>query len=104
MNRTPRDELDGVDRAVSETLDEVNVRMHGLMSSGSYHAEFCDWLAERGYEVVDAADLERQRAIEAAARQLVAAEDRRDRSTQRVAFDAAVSQLRSALHREAEAS
>lgn len=46
-----RADLTGADKAVSEVLDEVNVRMHGLMSSGTYHREFLDWLAERGYRV-----------------------------------------------------
>lgn len=47
-----RDELTGADKAVSEVLDEINHRMHGLMSGGSYHREFLDWLAQRGFQVV----------------------------------------------------
>lgn len=34
MAEPKRAELTGADRAVSETLDEVNVRMHGLRSVG----------------------------------------------------------------------
>lgn len=54
MSGERRAELTGVDKAVSETLDEVNVRMHGIFSGGSSHREFLDWLAERDYVVVPA--------------------------------------------------
>jgi hypothetical protein len=46
-----RADLTGADKAVSEVLDEINVRMHGFASGGSYHREFLDWLADRGYRV-----------------------------------------------------
>jgi len=49
-----RADLTGADKAVSEVLDEINVRMHGILSSGSYHREFADWLAERGYVIAPA--------------------------------------------------
>lgn len=41
----------GAERAVSEALDELLVRMHGILSGGTYPAEFIAWLAERGYRV-----------------------------------------------------
>jgi hypothetical protein len=52
MSGELRADLTGADKAVSEVLDEVNIRMHGLISGGSYHREFLDWLGERGYVVV----------------------------------------------------
>lgn len=46
-----RAELQGAEAAVSDVLDEVNYRGHGLMSSSSYYHWFLDWLEERGYQV-----------------------------------------------------
>jgi hypothetical protein len=48
-----RADLTGVDKAVSEVLDELLFRMHGLTSSRSDHREFLEWLDERGYVVVE---------------------------------------------------
>ena len=62
MSDTPRAELTAGQKAVSETLDEVNFRMHGLTSSGSYHQQFVGWLGERGYRVVPAVEMERLHA------------------------------------------
>ncbi|MEU4332351.1 hypothetical protein [Nonomuraea dietziae] len=47
-----RDELPWLKRAVSDTLDELNHRMHGLTSSWAYPDEFLDCLAAHGYTVV----------------------------------------------------
>lgn len=47
-----RDDLDPMTRAVSDTLDELLWRAHGLATSWSNPEWFIDWLGERGYEVV----------------------------------------------------
>lgn len=47
-----RDDLDWRHRAVSDALDELNHRMHGLSSSWAYPEEFLEFLAEQGYTVV----------------------------------------------------
>lgn len=78
---TTRADLTGGQKAVAETLDEVNFRMHGLTSSGSYHQEFIDWLGERGYCVAPAGELERLRAADWPARlRAAAAEAHRGRN------------------------
>ncbi len=51
---TRRDDLYPLHRAVSDALDELNHRMHGLMSSNAYPEDFLQFLAERGYTVVPA--------------------------------------------------
>lgn len=50
MNET-RINLTGTALAVSETLDELLHRCYGITSGGSYHREFLEWLADRGYAV-----------------------------------------------------
>lgn len=47
-----RSGLGPVEGAVSEALDELNHRMHGMTSSWSYPEEFLDFLRDRGYAVV----------------------------------------------------
>ncbi|MEU8035684.1 hypothetical protein [Streptosporangium sp. NPDC049078] len=47
-----RDELPDLERAVSDTLDELNHRMHGLTSSNAHPHEFLTFLAERQHVVV----------------------------------------------------
>ncbi len=47
-----RDVLEPLDRAVSDTLDEWLVRMHGVFTSWNSPIEFIDWLGERGYVIV----------------------------------------------------
>jgi len=44
-----RDNLPALERAVSDTLDEYLVRLHGIISSWSHPYEFIEWLNERGY-------------------------------------------------------
>lgn len=52
-----RDDLPPLERAVSDTLDEWLVRMHGVTSSHSFPQEFLTWLREGGYEVIAADEL-----------------------------------------------
>jgi hypothetical protein len=47
-----RADLTGVDKAVSEVLDEILARMHGILTSQSDHRPFLDWLKDRGYQVL----------------------------------------------------
>ena len=51
MTILKRDELPPLERAVSDTLDEWLVRMHGIFSSWAFPIEFIEWLKERGYEI-----------------------------------------------------
>lgn len=51
MTEKRRADLVGAEKAVAETLDEVNARMHGMLSSSAYQQEFLDWLRDRGYVV-----------------------------------------------------
>lgn len=50
-----RNDLEPLQRAVSDALDELNHRMHGLVSSDAYPDDFLGLLAEHGYAVVPAA-------------------------------------------------
>ena len=47
-----RDELSPLERAVSDTLDEWLIRLHGIVSSWSAPNLFIEWLNERGYDIV----------------------------------------------------
>ena len=47
-----RDDLHPLERAVSDTLDEWLMRMHGIYTSWADPIEFIDWLRERGYIIV----------------------------------------------------
>lgn len=47
-----RDDLDPLTRAVSDTLDELLFRHHGISTSWSNPESFIKWLAGRGYAVV----------------------------------------------------
>lgn len=49
-----RAELDPLTRAVSDSLDELLWRHHGIASSWSNPEDFLKWLEERGYVVVAA--------------------------------------------------
>lgn len=49
-----RADLPPLERAVSDTLDEYLVRMHGIMSSWAHPDYFLEWLGKRGYTVVAA--------------------------------------------------
>ncbi len=47
-----RDDLNPLDRAVSDTLDEYLSRMQGIIASSWVHpVEFIYWLEERGYTI-----------------------------------------------------
>lgn len=56
-----RDGLPPLERAVSDTLDEYLVRMHGITTSHTHPREFLTWLRDNGHEVVPAGELERLR-------------------------------------------
>ncbi len=47
-----RDDLPPLERAVSDALDDINHRCHGLTSSWAYPAEFLEALRDAGYGVV----------------------------------------------------
>ena len=57
-NRKPnkRDDLHPLERAVSDTLDELMMTMHGMASSWAHPIEFIDWLREKGYIIVSKED------------------------------------------------
>lgn len=57
-----RDDLDPLTRAVSDALDELLFRHHGISTSWSNPESFIKWLGERGYVVVPMADPPPQRA------------------------------------------
>jgi len=46
-----RDDLDPLTRAVSDTLDELLWRAHGISTSWSNPEWFIEWLAGRGYQI-----------------------------------------------------
>jgi hypothetical protein len=46
-----REDLSPLERAVSDTIDEWMMRMHGIVSNWAYPREFIGWLRERGYEI-----------------------------------------------------
>ena len=48
-----RDELPPRERAVSDTLDEYLVRLHGVFSSWAYPVEFLEFLEKKGYTVIE---------------------------------------------------
>jgi hypothetical protein len=47
-----REDLPPLERAVSDVLDEYNVRLMGRVSGWVYPVEFLEFLAEEGYQVV----------------------------------------------------
>lgn len=47
-----RDDLNPVVRAVSDTLDELLWRHHGIATSWSNPESFLKWLRGRGYDVI----------------------------------------------------
>lgn len=49
-----RDDLPPLERAVSDALDDINHRCHGLISSWAYPEEFLEALSEADYTVVKA--------------------------------------------------
>ena len=58
-----REELEGVERVVSDVLDDYNVRKHGIESSHSGYDVFLWLLANEGYvvapkEVVERAEIQ----------------------------------------------
>jgi len=65
-----RDDLPPRERAVSDALDELNGRMHGLVSSWAYPEEFLEFLAEHGYAVTAQDELNSARAVVARVRRL----------------------------------
>ena len=57
-----RDDLPPLERAVSDALDELNVRCYGRVSGWVYPVQFLEFLAQEGHTVVPAAELETTRA------------------------------------------
>jgi hypothetical protein len=53
---TTRDELNDLERAVSDVIDEILVRHHGTFTSQNHAQDFLDWLEERGYVVVSVSE------------------------------------------------
>jgi hypothetical protein len=51
-----RKDLPPLERAVSDTLDEWLVRLHGIFSSWAGPDEFIYWLEKRGYVIVSKED------------------------------------------------
>jgi hypothetical protein len=47
-----RAELTGAEAAVSDVIDEILGRHHGILTSAHHEADFIEWLAERGYKIV----------------------------------------------------
>lgn len=47
-----REDLDELNRVVSDTLDEYLGRIHGIFTSWAHPVEFLEWLRERGHAVV----------------------------------------------------
>ena len=47
-----RDDLPELERAVSDTLDEYLMRIHGIASSWAHPSDFMRWLNQRGYKVI----------------------------------------------------
>ena len=56
LSISKRDDLPERELAISEALDDVNWRCHGIVSSWAYPVEFLMWLEERGYTVVKIGD------------------------------------------------
>jgi hypothetical protein len=56
-----RDDLDPMERAVSDALDHVNHACHGLTSSWAYPEEFLEQLGDTGFDVVATVDLDELR-------------------------------------------
>ena len=54
---TKREDLEGVERVVSDVLDEYNMRKHGILSSHSGYDTFLSLLADEGYTVVKIGDV-----------------------------------------------
>ena len=60
LNR--RDDLEPLERAVSDTLDEYLSRVQGIFATSWAHpVEFIDWLEERGYTVAKKMNLGKDR-------------------------------------------
>ncbi len=47
-----REDLPKMERAISDTLDEHLMRIHGITTSWSHPSEFMRWLDKRGYRIV----------------------------------------------------
>ncbi len=47
-----RDDLPDLERAVSDTLDEYLMRIHGIASSWAYPSDFMLWLNHKGYKII----------------------------------------------------
>lgn len=50
-NIRKRDDLCPLDRAVSDTLDEYLIRIHGITTSWAHPCDFILWLQDRGYQI-----------------------------------------------------
>ncbi len=48
-----RDELQTLERAVSDTIDEYLSRLHGIMSSWAFPDEFIEFLGDRGFCITE---------------------------------------------------
>ncbi len=62
-----RDGLPPLERAVSDTLDEWLVRMHGITTSHTHPRDFLAWLRDNDHEVVPAGETPEERLQVAAA-------------------------------------
>ena len=47
-----REDLPKMERAVSDTLDEYLMRLHGITTSWADPSNFMRWLDKRGYRIV----------------------------------------------------
>jgi len=56
---TTRADLPPLERAVSDTLDEWLVRIHGIFSGWASPYEFIEWLEKRGYIIHAKENIER---------------------------------------------
>ena len=52
INIRKRKELSPKMKAISDTIDEYLVRMHGIHTSWASPVEFLEWLEERNYTIV----------------------------------------------------
>jgi hypothetical protein len=52
-----REELSDLERAVSDVIDEILGRHHGIFTSQNHAQDFLDWLQERGYLVVPVSEV-----------------------------------------------
>jgi hypothetical protein len=59
-----RSDLPDRERAVSDTLDELNHAMHGLTASWAYPIEFLEMLAERGFTVIPRRDAQALKTLQ----------------------------------------